>query len=190
MKSLRNRLQLIPLLLLCCLACCLAAATALADISIPGQPYHPNRPPRPTTGPSSEQQLVVTTDASIKQARLRIPASALRPGAPGAAPGPRSDAGMSPARTVVAGIALTAAIAVSGLLLVRGRGARGRMLLLAALVASAGVLLSLASADVPRPPRPAPTPISIPMGGLKMPVVVEIVDEGPIQLTLPADASK
>jgi hypothetical protein len=90
-------------------------------------------------------------------------------------------------RTVVAGIALTGAITMGGLLLVRGRR---RLLLVAGLIVSAGVVASIASADLPpfRRPKPRPTDppqIVVPAGGLTFPVVVEIVDDGPVQLTLP-----
>jgi len=57
-----------------------------------------------------------------------------------------------------------------------------------ALIGSAGIVASVAVGNAP-PPVGRSNPgrrVLIPAGGLKMPVVVEIVDDGPIQLTIPA----
>lgn len=183
----RSRSRLIASLLMFCVACCFSSVTARADLPRP----RPTPEPKPAPDKPDQKQLLLSTDGNAKEAHLRIPASALKPGAqPGSQP--HSDSGISPMRTVIAGIALTAAITMSGLLLVRGRGRR-RVLLLAGLAAGAGVLGSIASADIarprPRPPEKSESVLVIPASGLNMPVVIDIVDDGPIQLTIPGSVT-
>jgi hypothetical protein len=86
---------------------------------------------------------------------------------------------------VVAGIALSAALAVSGLLFARRRSGHGPTLLLIAGIGGVGLLSTIAAADLSpfghsRPPRHAPA------SAITMPIVIDTIEDGPVQLTIPA----
>jgi len=155
------------------LLCCLVTSSARADLP---------RPPKPTPK-LNEPQLQISTNNDGK-AHLRIPRSMLSSLANQTAPA-RSDSGISPAHTVVAGIALSAALAASGLLFVRRRNGQGRMLLLIAGLGGVGLIATIASANAPPfghvgpPAHPAPSAIT-------MPVMIDVVDDANMQLTIPA----
>jgi hypothetical protein len=165
----------------------LLSGVILCSSDSPAQADLP-RPPKPTPD-SNEPQLQMSTSSDGK-AHVRIPRSMLNSLANPTTPA-RSDSGISPAHTVVAGIALSAALAVGGLLFARRRSGHGPALLLIAGIGGVGLLSTIAAADVspfghgPRPPRPTPTQSTI-----TTPVVVEVIDDGPLQLTIPASKAE
>jgi hypothetical protein len=154
------------------------------------------RPPKPAPADDSSKpakadpQLQITLEKDGKTAHLRLPRSVVQALSASGHPA-RADSGISPARTAVAGIALASALAVGGLFLARGRLGRGRNLMVIAMAGGVGLLTTFSLADLPPfnpnaprwhrlvPPAPAENAV--------MPVVIDTVDEGPIQLTLPAD---
>jgi hypothetical protein len=158
-----------------------------------GNEAAPQRPPRLPAGERKEVlprgaarvSLTVEVDDRVKEARLQIPANLLP--AAGAAPARGADAGPWHLPTVVAGVALTLALASGGLWLLR-RGTARRVAagaLLLGLFAMGGAALF---ADIPpgrgRPKRPPAPPGPLPT--LLLPadvrlapeIVVEVVEKG------------
>jgi hypothetical protein len=166
------------------LAIPLIATVLLASLCIPAMadipPYPPPRPAPPTTGPS----LVIKHNQGIPNAVLTIPCKLL----PAEAPKAKADTGLfSPTQTVVAGLAMTAALALGGIGLVRRRGRLAMAMWLLAGCVIVGASASLALANIaPTTPRQSPLPtVRMPanwpaaeMGMRKIPLTLKIVDEG------------
>ncbi|QOV89112.1 hypothetical protein [Humisphaera borealis] len=116
----------------------------------------------------------------LERAKLIIPKKLL----PGAKE-EKADAGMSPARTAIAGIAISGAVALLGLQFIRRRsGTPGRSSTLMLVAGGVGLALvsAAAMADIaipgqPRRPRPVPPepPVVLPAG---VPVTISVVDTG------------
>jgi hypothetical protein len=152
------------------------SSTALADVP----PYRPP-PPKPHVGPT----LQVEAKEGMREAKLIIPRKLAQAGDAK----PKADAGgMGGARTAAAGVALTGAVALTGLFFARRRTA-GRSMVSLLVVGSAGCLLlagtAMADIAIPgkpyngparRPQPPEPPPITV--AGLKVPLVIEWTDEG------------
>lgn len=151
------------------------ATPALANKAPPQ--FDPPASPKPPA-----PRLVIERVDNIKEATLVIPRKYL-PAQKNADAAEKADAGLSPTRTVVAGIALALAIGFGGMQLIRRRG--GMKTLAAVLLLGGGALalaVTQAQADIPPFPRPKPPPepqpapvVPLPIG---VPVVVQIVEEG------------
>jgi hypothetical protein len=164
------------------------SGAALADVPPGPRPQPPPRPvvdpkpdpaPAPPTGPS----LVIKPTPGAKEATLEIPRKLL-PGAE--APKAKADAtGFSPTQTVVAGLAMTAAVTLLGLHLVRRRGRTPAMSLIGATVV-VGVTGSVVLANLAPFPRERPKPPSEnkvewtpgQFGLRKVPLTIKVVEEG------------
>jgi hypothetical protein len=156
------------------------------------------RPPKPTPAPETPApekavpELAITADGSTKVAHLRLPKSVIQSLA-NPQNAPHADAQLSPTRTVVAGVALASALAISGLFLARGRGGRGRIAIVCAIVSAIGVLTTMAIADVPpfNPNTVHHRPSRYPAAGdqVTVPVIIETAEDGQIELKLPAEAA-
>lgn len=140
--------------------------------------------PAPQPPPRIEARLVIVPTPGAKEARLMIPQNLLdaKAAKDAAKPdGKKADAGLSPARTVVAGVALFAAISLAGMQLIRRRG--GSRLMLVALLLAGGGVAAIASnafgnaAPIPRPkpPLPEPPPALVAPG---VPLIVEYGGNG------------
>lgn len=161
-------------------------------------------PPRPRVqkpaAPTGMKSEVLVKAANVSMAHLVIPAKVL---ARLAEKAPRASAAPTGPRTVVAGIALSAALVVGGLQLVRRKntGARQTALLLTlsgaiVFVAASAVWADIAPGPGPRrpvlpPEQPVQQPDSAPPG-LTLPVYIDLGGEGDqVTLTLSApDAVK
>lgn len=137
-------------------------------------------PPPPADLPQGKQSdpLVVRVDPTKDVSFLKLPRRALeRAGLQVPARDARSD-GPSRFRSVVAAGALS--LGVASVLLLRGR--RWRAAAAAALVAVGAVLASAwATADVVPPPGQAAPLTNLSLSGE---VVIEVVDEGPVEMVL------
>jgi hypothetical protein len=138
----------------------------------------PDPAPAPPTGPG----LLIQPSPGAREAVLRIPRKLLPPGD---APKAKADAGFSPTQTIVAGLAMTAAVSLLGLHLVRRRGRTLAMSLVGGMVAigvTSSIILANAAPIPPdrrRPNPPAENKVDAGQFGLrKMPLKIEIVDQG------------
>lgn len=136
------------------------ATSAHADLVVPG--------PKP----SPKIEITVRNEPGTSQ--LIIPVQCLAGGAT------KLGENSGPSRTIVSGIALSAGIALFGLVLSRRRHAAGAALLimLAAgtmLIGSAGYLMANAA---PMPPTPQPIAPAVPLARLLGPEPVEVVIGG------------
>jgi hypothetical protein len=136
----------------------------------------------------AKAQLTIEARDDVNESRLIIPRKLA--GAAGAGPrGDAGDQGLPPLNLAMAGIAMSAAVAVGGLWLVRTRRVSATT---AKLAAGASVLLGVGGwviADVPAP-RPVPRPrppvvappqppkVELPAAVLTGPVLIQYVDEG------------
>jgi hypothetical protein len=173
-------------LLLAVLAVVGAAAAVLANQAPPPALLRP-QPPPPTV------PVGIVLDDKAREPTLELPrklVSSLRAAADGADDGTRRAEAAPVWRTVVGGLALSSALALGGLWLVRSRG-RGGPKALALLVAAVGILAvgsSLLWADIPPFPRgrpaggPPPRPIVVPGIPLSEKVTVQVVDGDAIRL--------
>jgi hypothetical protein len=154
----------------------LFAASTAASANAPPPPGYRER----ATGP---QLVVQPTNENV--ARLSIPKKLV----PEAKAAEKADADTNSngifggSRTVVAGAAMSAAIMLSGLYLVRRRSGRG---LTSVVWIGAGLCVALAAtamADIsvpgqPRRSRPTPRPPENPPGTIKVPLAIEWNNEG------------
>jgi hypothetical protein len=147
-------------------------------------------PPKKTAPTATSAPLVIALDDSAREPRLEIPKAILNrfraSAEDGADDGTRRVEGVSPLHTIVGGFALSSAMAVGGLWLVRSR-ARSRGKTVGAVLIAAGFLALGASvlwADIPpygrgRPVPPPPAPEKIVAGiTLSDKVTVQVVDGG------------
>jgi hypothetical protein len=169
------------------LGCLILAGTVRADI----------RPPRPApnvTTDNDNHSLEIRVSDDGRGARLLIPQTLLESLA--RTEPAHADAGFFPLRTVVAGVAMSAALVIGGLLLARGRGKkRARSLLI--IIGGTSVAAAVGSANLA--PYPGTTPAPPPFLGeiihiepadrqsTLIPVTVETTRSGPIQLMLQVD---
>jgi hypothetical protein len=157
-------------------------------------------PPRPRVPPVAgkgiqEVKLLVQVDDKAKVARLQVPVNLLSdppPGAPPAPPPPRrgADAGALGVPTIVAGLALSLAVASGGLWLVRRRWGRPLAILVVVSLFAAGTAAVWADLGPrplgPRPPPPAP-PVPAALPALKLPAGVELSDKLILESVPPDD---
>lgn len=169
-------------------------AAALADIP-PYRPPQPNPPPQPQPQPDPKpapkpeaeaNKLVIKPTPGSPEAILTIPRKLL----PAAAATPKAAAGFSPTQTVVAGVAMTAAISLLGLHLVRRRGGAVALTVTAAILVGgvAGSLVLANSAPLPpdQPPKYADEKIDWSkaewtpgqFGLRKIVLTIRVVDDG------------
>jgi hypothetical protein len=157
-----------------------AALVLLGTLSAARANEAPPKPPPDTVKIGArEVKLVVLTDARAKDARLIIPAALLTDSKK------RADAGLP---TIMAGLALTAALVSGGLWLARRGSVRkaAAVALVVSLLALGGSLY----ADVSVKPPPKPAPVTLPAGvTLSEKLVLEVAEKGDeVQLILPSSA--
>lgn len=166
----------------------MTGGVALADIPPGPRPQPPPRPapepkPDPTPAPPTGPAMIVKPTPGAREAVLEIPRKLL-PGAE--APKGKADAsGFSPAQTIVAGLAMTAGLALLGLHFARRRGGTVAMSLIGVLTLGgvAGSIVLANAAPLPPSRRPAPPAENkvewTPGQGLKkVPVTIKVVDNG------------
>lgn len=176
----------------------LLAALALGGAcaaDIPPPPGHPRaRRPRPPQGAEAVLQIIPSPTGD--QARLVIPRAALsglKTGAAGSEPD--SSAGMAGVQTVVAGTALSLAMAFAGLWLARKRRrlSAGIAAMVVCAAGGAGITATRALANAApsfAQPKSDANPAAIPSGGSRINVRLVVVDGGDaIKLYLPASAN-
>lgn len=162
-------------------------SAASANLAPPRRPDPKPEPPPVRVEPVGNRLVVVPTPGAT-EAKLTIPRKMLdnKPAKEAAKPdAKKADAGLAPGRTVVAGVALFAAISLAGLQLIRRRGG-SRLMMVTLLVAGGGLAVIAADAlgngaPFPRPDRPDPfarPPIEPAIPGVA--VVVEVVDDGDV----------
>jgi hypothetical protein len=149
-----------------------AAAATRADVA---------KPPKPDkTPPKATVPVVILTDDKVTETHLEVPKSllaSLRADA-GEPDGDSRRAGLAPLQLVVAGLALTVAISLGGLWLVRYRNRPGgrTLVVLLAVVTVLGAA-GLVWANI-APPPPPPKPV-LPDGILlSEKVSVDVVEKG------------
>jgi hypothetical protein len=160
--------------------------SVLADIP-PGPRPRPPQPlpepkPDPAPAPPAGPALLIQPTPGAKDATLRIPRKLLPPGD---APKAKADGtGFSPTQTVVAGLAMTAAVSLLGLHLVRRRGRTLAMSVAGAtaIIGVGGSILLANAAPLPRNLRPIPAAENkaeaAQLGLRKIPLKIEVVDQG------------
>lgn len=172
----------------------LAVSSALANGA--PRPIRPRPvPPEPAVNPEvapgpvrpeiiPNGRLTIEARDDVNAMRLQIPREMFNALQPRPKPEVKADAGIGPERTVAAGIALSAAMMVGGLWLVRSVRPARALFVVPALV---GIGAAAVWADVaPRPPRPQPLPpiqvdppappVVVLPAVLTGPILVEIVD--------------
>jgi hypothetical protein len=150
----------------CCLAVLLSAASASADIVRPKQ---------------AKPKIEVRRDPKAEVSRLIIPRQFLPDG--------EQKVGAAPAstRTIVAGVALSAGIALCGLVLERNRGLRSPAvagaIVLGGLVIGGGYV----AANVPAAP---PTPVPVDANAPPPPPTLVTVEDHDLSITITPDGDK
>jgi len=134
----------------------------------------PRRPPPKPEGPF----LKIEQIPGLERARLVVPRKLMTIDDKGKE---KADAGITPDRTAIAGVAMSAAVGLLGLQFIRRRTGRPAALLLACgigmTVLSAAALADIAIPGQPRRERPRPPepPLVLPAG---VPVTIEVVARG------------
>lgn len=174
------------------LSLCLLASGARANEAVPPPP-RPEPIPQPVIGKGGQEvKLVVQVDDKAKVARLQMPLNLVfgtpnPPAAPAPLPLRRgADAGPLGLPTIIAGLALSLAVASGGLWLARRRWGRpAAMVLVLSLFAagSAAVWADLGPRPLGPVPRPA-KPIKPALPALKLPAGIEL-SENVILETVP-----
>lgn len=129
------------------------ASTAFADIPPNRKPVRPPPVEEPRPAPS-HVELLIRIDPAAKEARLEIPSKLLPKTVADAGAEPR---GMSPTRTVAAGLALS--VGMASIVLLRRRRGAGLAGAAAACVAAFAVV-SVVEANGPPPRRPEPATVT------------------------------
>lgn len=174
------------------LSLCLFAPGAFANEAAPAPP-RPEPIPQPVIGKGGQEvKLVVQVDDKAKVARLQVPLNLVF-GAPNPPAGPvpsaprrGADAGPLGLPTIIAGLALSLALASGGLWLARRRWGRpGAMVLVLSLFAagSAAVWADLGPRPLGPVPRSGP-PVKPALPALKLPAGIEL-SENVILETVP-----
>ena len=166
------------------LSLCLLAPGARANEAAPPPP-RPEPIPQPVVGRGGrEVKLVIQVDDKAKDARLQVPLDLIfgTPNPPaGPAPLPRrgADAGPLGLPTIIAGLALSLAVASGGLWLARRRWGRPTAMVLVLSLFAAGSAAVWADLG-PRPrgpvPRPAP-PVKPALPALKLPAGIQLSEK-------------
>jgi hypothetical protein len=161
------------------MALAILALTSLALADVP--PIPPTPKPAPDEGP----HLSIIVDPAAKTSSVTLPSAAA---GKAAAATDQGTSAFARAQTIIIGGALTLAIALGGLWLIRGRG-RGRAATgtAALIILGAGVMgtaVTAALADIgpgPRPRPPAPGPL-IPVTPVKPDAAKTVLDGAPITI--------
>lgn len=146
----------LQMLVVCCLAALFSTATVWADKALPDEAL----PPAAKPAESSPAKLIVRKDLRAKTSRIIIPAKFV---AGAATPDPKVGS-LSPTRSIVAGLALSAAIA--GVFIAARRGKR---VVAAVVVLGIVTLGSMASAVAD---------LRLPDEAKKAQIIIEIVPDG------------
>jgi hypothetical protein len=171
----RRLLFVLPIILL--------SVAVRADLPVGPRPSRPiTRPPVTKPSGDSTATLAVTVNDSGSPARLRLPRSLVQSLLP---PQARSDAGgIGPTRTVMAGLAICAAVTLGGLTFARRKGTRfGRM----AVPVTACMLIFAAvqaTADIRPTPRDDTRSTAGSAAG-SIPLTVELTDGDVVEMQLP-----
>ena len=172
----------------------IVASPAFADIALPKPPRNdPNEVRRDL--PSA--RMTIERVEGLREARLQIPRSRLQDFnlAAGVEPGGAPPASLKSAGTVVGGLLISLAVALTGLLLVRSRrrvalGRAAAAVIVCACAACAAVVVSYANAGPPpgfRAQDPGTLVKAVKGEPLAGSIRVEVVDEGTeIKLLVPA----
>jgi hypothetical protein len=145
------------LFLICCLTAILSTTTVFADKALPNEAPPPAEPQAAASEPV---RLIIRKDVGAKTSRIIIPAKFV----PGGVAGEKVGA-LSPTRSVIAGLALSAAIA--GVFIVARRGNRKAVAVVVLGVIAAGAVTS-AVADIRVPDEPE----------AKSQIIIEVVADG------------
>jgi hypothetical protein len=142
---------------ICCLAALLSTATVLADKAVPDETLPPDEKP----AVSEPANLIVRKDVRAKTSRIIIPAKYI---ASAGTPDPKVGV-LSPTRSIVAGVALSAAIA--GVFIAARRGKRMTTAAIVLGIVAVGAVTS-AVADIRLPDEEE----------RKAQIIVEVVPDG------------
>ncbi|HJQ34412.1 MAG TPA: hypothetical protein VJ866_19685 [Pyrinomonadaceae bacterium] len=173
-----------------------AASPAFADIALPNP--KPNRVSEVRTDLPFSRMTIERVDG-LAEVRLQIPRSQLSrmSAAAGLEEPPTRSGMMNGASTAVAGVFLSLAVVLTGVLLVRSRrrgaavGRAAAALVVCATVAGLGVVAAYANAGLPPPGSTAQNPGTLIKAASKQPlkgsIRIEVVEDGTeIKLLVPA----